>query len=284
MSIQEKLQKGRDRLNKAGNDVDMLGLAMTSIHGALEDACRHWLAAPEIKQQHGVDVQNKAEANWQNLLELMPRYCGWSEQDVRYVRKMNGLRNKAAHGEGFEGTRQDVEQYLNFVENAIAKGGTFSDSASETYNVGNIAIGNISRPTKSQNHTKVINSDVPKCPNCASYDSKHIDSAKDQLWKFFKATARFLFFTTGMITVSNGGDVSSYWFKASCLFCVAAPVSYFLIQKSNPTILFKCQRCACSWKEPFYPSLFDVFGKIIVIVVTSFFWMIPGFFLGILIS
>lgn len=128
MSIQEKLNKGRDRLNKAGNDADMLGLAMTSIHGALEDACRNWLAAPEIKQQHGVDVQNRAEANWQNILELMPRYCGWSEQDVRYVRKMNSLRNQAAHGEGFEGTRQDVEQYLSFVENAIAKDGTFSSS------------------------------------------------------------------------------------------------------------------------------------------------------------
>ena len=63
MSIQEKLNKGRDRLNKAGNDEDMLGLAMTSIHGALENACRNWLAAPEIKQQHGIDVQNNAEAS-----------------------------------------------------------------------------------------------------------------------------------------------------------------------------------------------------------------------------
>ena len=105
MSIQEKLNKGRDRLNKAGNDEDMLGLAMTSIHGALEDACRNWLSVPKIEQQHGIDVQNNAEASWQNLLELMPKYCGWSEQDVKYVRRMNSLRNKAAHGEGFESTR-----------------------------------------------------------------------------------------------------------------------------------------------------------------------------------
>ena len=126
-------QKGdRDRLNKAGNDADMLGLAVTSIHGALEDACRNWLSAPGVKQQHGIDVSDKAKANWQNLLELMPRYCGWSDRDVRYVRKMNSLRNKAAHGDGFEGTRQDVEQYLSFVENAVANGGTFSDSSSET--------------------------------------------------------------------------------------------------------------------------------------------------------
>ena len=41
MSIQEKLNKGRDRLNKAGNDEDLLGLALASVHGALEDACRN---------------------------------------------------------------------------------------------------------------------------------------------------------------------------------------------------------------------------------------------------
>lgn len=134
MSVQEKLQKGRDLLNKAGNDSDLLGLAITSIHGALEDACRNWLAAPQIKQQHGIDVQNKNGASWQNLLELMPRYCGWSEKDVGYVRKINSLRNKAAHGDGFEGTRQDVEEYLIYVENAIAKGGSFSGSSSETSN------------------------------------------------------------------------------------------------------------------------------------------------------
>lgn len=132
MSVQQKLQKGRDRLNKAGNDSDLLGLALTSIHGALEDACRNWLSAPAIRQQHGIDVQNKSEANWQNILELMPRYCGWSDRDVRYVRKMNGLRNPTAHGDEFEGTRQDIEQYLNYVENTITKGGTFSSSASET--------------------------------------------------------------------------------------------------------------------------------------------------------
>lgn len=131
MPIQEKLEKGRERLNKAGNDSDMLGLALTSIHGALEDACRNWLAAPHIKQQHGIDVQSNAEANWQDLLKLMPQYCGWSESDVKYVRRINNLRNKAAHGDSFEGTRQDVEQYLSFVENAIANGGEFSTSTEE---------------------------------------------------------------------------------------------------------------------------------------------------------
>ena len=130
ISIQQKLQRGRKLLGKAGDDPDLLGTALGSIHGALEDACRNWLSSPELRSQHQVDVSNKAQASWKVLLELMQRHCGWSSQDVKYVGKMNYLRNQTAHGDEFEGTRQDVEQYLNYVEQAIAQGGTFSSSNS----------------------------------------------------------------------------------------------------------------------------------------------------------
>jgi hypothetical protein len=132
MSIQQKLEIGRTRLNKAGNDPDLLGLAMVSIHGALEDACRDWLSAPNIRQQHGKNVQNRSEASWQVLLELMQKHCGWSEQDTRYVSRMNSLRNKSAHGDPFEGTRQELEKYLSYVEKAIGHNGTNPSSTSET--------------------------------------------------------------------------------------------------------------------------------------------------------
>ncbi len=124
MSIQEKLNNGRDRLNKAGNDADMLGLALISIHGALEDACRSWLSAPHLKSQHGVDVQDRSQASWQVLLKLMPQYSGWSQSDVRYVAKMNSLRNEISHGGRLESSHADIEKYLNFVEGAIARDGT----------------------------------------------------------------------------------------------------------------------------------------------------------------
>ena len=120
MSVQEKLQESRARLNKAGNDSDYLGLAFSSIHEVLGEVCRSLLSEPSIKQQHGIDVQDKAKANWQDLLELMPIYYGWSERDIRYIRKMNSWRNQFAHEFSFEGTRQDVEQYLNYVENIIS--------------------------------------------------------------------------------------------------------------------------------------------------------------------
>jgi ABC-type Fe2+-enterobactin transport system substrate-binding protein len=132
MSAREKLNKGRNLLNKANNDPDLLGLALTSIHGALEDSCRDRLASPQIKQQHGIDVQNRAEASWQTLLELMGKYGGWSQQDVRYVAKMNALRNKVAHGEDFNNTHQDLAEYLAYVEQAIARDGNFATSETST--------------------------------------------------------------------------------------------------------------------------------------------------------
>jgi hypothetical protein len=124
MSIQEKLNDGRDCLRKAVNEPMLLSNALTAIHGALEDACRSWLSAPNLKSQHGVDVQDLSQSSWQVLLKLMPQYCGWRQSDVRYVAKMNSLRNKTAHGSRLESSHSDIEKYLTFVEGAIARGGT----------------------------------------------------------------------------------------------------------------------------------------------------------------
>lgn len=120
-SVKEKLQRGKRILGKAGNDPDLLSPALTAIHGAMEDACRMWLAAPEIRRQHGIDVLNNSKASWKVLLELMPRYCGWSSQDVRRVSRMNYLRNQTAHGGAYLGTRREIEEYFNFIERAIAR-------------------------------------------------------------------------------------------------------------------------------------------------------------------
>lgn len=120
MSAPEKLQKGKVFLQEAGDDLDKLGWAFAAIHEALGDACRERLSEPDLKRQHGIEVQDRGKANWQDLLELMPKYCGWSDRDVKYVRRMNGWRNKVAHEFNFEGTRQDVEKYLSYVEGILS--------------------------------------------------------------------------------------------------------------------------------------------------------------------
>lgn len=131
--IKQKLTKSRRLLSKASHEPDLLDPALNAIHGALEDACRGWLAVPEIKKQHGINVLDNSQASWKVLLDLLEKYCGWSKNDIRYVAKMNSLRNQNAHGEEFAGTYQQVEQYLQFVDNAIAKGGKLaSDSSSDS--------------------------------------------------------------------------------------------------------------------------------------------------------
>jgi TM2 domain-containing membrane protein YozV len=120
-SAKKKLADGRLALAKAGNDPDLLGLALTKIHSALEDACRAWLSVTEVARHHQLDVQSRARVSWKEIFELMPRYYQWSAKEVEYVRRLNGLRNQAAHREGFQGTRQDLEDYASYVENLLAR-------------------------------------------------------------------------------------------------------------------------------------------------------------------
>lgn len=118
-TAKKKLEEGSLSLDKAGSDTDLLGLALTKIHAALEDACRLWLSVPQVAQQHQLDVQDRSQVSWKELPDLMSRYYQWTREDMEYVRHINIMRNQAAHGEGFQGTRQDVENYKNYVANLI---------------------------------------------------------------------------------------------------------------------------------------------------------------------
>lgn len=117
-SAKKKLLDGRATLTKAGDDPDLLGVALAKIHAALEDACRFWLSDPHVAQNHQLDVQNRNQVSWKELFELLP-YCQWSADDIEYVRRWNSLRNRAAHGEDFPATRQEIEEYANYVENLL---------------------------------------------------------------------------------------------------------------------------------------------------------------------
>lgn len=117
-SAKKKLVDGRATLTKAGDDPDLLAVALTKIHAALEDACRFWLSDPNVAQNHQLDVQNRNQVSWKELFELLP-YCQWSADDIEYVRRWNSLRNRAAHGEDFPATRQEIEEYADYVENLL---------------------------------------------------------------------------------------------------------------------------------------------------------------------
>ncbi len=113
----DKLQLGWERFQKAGNDPELLGYALISFHGALEDYFRDWLSNnnfidPQIRHR----VQDKQQVQWKELIDLMQQYGGVSLETRNSILNANRLRQQVAHGSRFSGTRADVEAYANLVQ------------------------------------------------------------------------------------------------------------------------------------------------------------------------
>lgn len=119
-SATEKFQRGLQRLAEAGDNRDDLGQALLSLHGALEDYCREWLAGnPQVSPEERAAVLDRQQVQWKSLLDLMRTHASLSEQDRRTVLAMNSLRQRVAHGDSFNGTRQELESYAAFIQRLI---------------------------------------------------------------------------------------------------------------------------------------------------------------------
>jgi uncharacterized protein len=117
---QHKLDRGSSLLNSAGDDPDLLGLALQSIHGALKDHFQHLLLHNPIIPIGQKEQVNRADLNWRDLLDLMQQYEGINDGDRMYILRMNQLRNTTAHGEPFAGSQSQVKQYLEFVRACLS--------------------------------------------------------------------------------------------------------------------------------------------------------------------
>ena len=112
----EKLKLGVERLAKAESDPDMLGAALTSIHGALEDRFRHLLAlTPAISASDHARILDVSRVQWGELIDLMRLHRNLSAEDATLIRTMNRERQDIAHGERFRGRRAAIERYASFV-------------------------------------------------------------------------------------------------------------------------------------------------------------------------
>src|SRR5689334_5045279 len=108
----EKLELGLQRLAKAGNDADMLGLALQSIHGALEDHFRARLAADSsMPADQRAAIADPKQTQWRDLLDAMQLYGGLSAPDRELIWRTNALRTRVAHGGRYTGSRADLERY-----------------------------------------------------------------------------------------------------------------------------------------------------------------------------
>ena len=115
-------------MSKAGNDRDLLGLALISLHGALEDYFRNWLGSnSSIPSSEREIVCDPRQMQWKGLMDLMQQYGGLNDDRRQYIFQMNRLRQDVGHGNPFTGTRSQLEEYADFVRGFVANG---SSSAS----------------------------------------------------------------------------------------------------------------------------------------------------------
>jgi len=108
----EKLELGLQRLAKAGDDADMLGLALQSIHGALEDHFRARLSADtHMPVEQRAAMADPKQTQWRDLLDAMQLFGDLSAPNRELIWRTNALRTKVAHGGRYTGNRADLERY-----------------------------------------------------------------------------------------------------------------------------------------------------------------------------
>jgi TM2 domain-containing membrane protein YozV len=113
-TAKKKLADGRLTLANAGDNRDLLGVALVKIHGALEDACRSWLSVPEVSQIHQLNISDR---HWKDLAKLMFDYYQWTSEDLKYVCRIDSWCDRIARAQEFQGNKQEIESYAIYVEN-----------------------------------------------------------------------------------------------------------------------------------------------------------------------
>lgn len=111
--MEDKLQRGLRQLAEAGHDKDKLGMSLISLHGALEEYFRSQLAAEIAADEN---EQGRRRTDWQDLLNLWQRHHSLSYHDRELIFAKNGKRNAVAHGDPFEISQREMEQYARFVQ------------------------------------------------------------------------------------------------------------------------------------------------------------------------
>ena len=122
---QEKLKDGFDRLRTAGDNPDLLGLALLGFHGALEDHFRGVLEfTSTLSSAQRARVQDTRQVQWKELIDLMQQHHHLNARHKDWILSTNKFRQEFAHGGRFSGTRREVERYGEFVRTQINGSGS----------------------------------------------------------------------------------------------------------------------------------------------------------------
>lgn len=218
----DKLQLGWERFQKAGEDPELLGYALVSFHGALEDYFRDWLSANNfVDPQTRNRVQDRQQVQWKELIDLMQQYGGLSQETRNIILNTNRLRQQVAHGNRFSGTRADVEVYGNLVQQLM-----------DNYQMGNFPAGNYQATSsgnyKAANYTRSSSSQVSNVLDSLTNDIKTLNN--NRLTTSYILCAFGLLGLGGLHRLYNGKIATGVlWLCTGGLFYVGQFVDVFLI-------------------------------------------------------
>jgi hypothetical protein len=119
--MQSKLREGRGILAQSSSDDGyQLGVALLKLHAALEDYYRLEIArkAPSLR----MEVDDPKKTSWNELIRYAKQYLRLTEEDARIILEAERSRLSVAQGGDYEGTRQELLKYADFVERRCNQG------------------------------------------------------------------------------------------------------------------------------------------------------------------
>src|SRR5690242_566425 len=125
--VDEKLRRGFILIERSKTDSDLLGVALLSIHGALEDYFREVLSTCSNLSTQEHQSLIRRDTGWLKLVEMMQQHTGLSAEHRRIVLDANEVRQSFAHGRPFRWRASDVLRYGRFVEAICGRQGLLEE-------------------------------------------------------------------------------------------------------------------------------------------------------------
>lgn len=119
-SASEKLRRGQSLLASESDDPAILGTALISLHGALEDRLRELLAIHLPAQRK--DIYDTRTFQWKEILAFSEEHLGLSKADSELIFQANTYRSTFAHGGSFRWNRDAVKRYAELIRQLWARG------------------------------------------------------------------------------------------------------------------------------------------------------------------
>lgn len=113
--IEEKVQRGFDLVQRAGEDSDLLGAALLAFHSALSDYLDAELRRSPLLSDAERKAIDEGTITWPTRATLAQRAGLLTEKQRDRVLEINRVRIGFAHGEGFAGSARSVAAYGEFV-------------------------------------------------------------------------------------------------------------------------------------------------------------------------